>query len=172
MLSLSDAVIFQEDYSGCWITKIMPEGNADRSGKVEAGDQLAAINGRSSIGMKVDDICAAISAASSESKEIEMTFLRYIGPFLPLESDGASLAGVEPNQADDEDASESIYPSPLIEELLMDDEKPRSTMSITKSVESKSSTKNVSAPKSPKRGGFRKKFKWLSRGKKQTTKAE
>lgn len=150
-------VIFQEDYSGCWITKILAKGNADRSGKIEAGDQLAAINGRSSIGMKVDDICAEISVASSQAKEIELTFLRYIGPFLPLQSDGASLSGLA--KADD-DGSIGSYP--------LEEEKPRSTMSVTKSLDSK----RGNAPKSPKRGGLRKKFKWLSLGKKRATKAE
>lgn len=157
-----NAVIFQEDYSGCWITKVIPEGNADRSGKIEAGDQLAAINGASSVGMKVDDICAVISAASSEADSIELTFLRYIGPFRPLESDGASLT--------QDDASLGIYP---LDDLMVEDEKPSSTISIVKPDESKPSKKEPS-PKSPKRGVFRKKFKWLSRGKKSqaTTKAE
>jgi PDZ domain len=150
-------VIFQEDYSGCWVTKVLPKGNADLKG-IEAGDQLAAVNGRSSVGMKVDDICVAISGAASESKEIEFTFLRYIGPFRPLESDGASRA----------DDSPSIGRYPL---ELTEDEKPRSTMSLSTMSESKAS--KASTAKSSKRGSLRKRFKWLSRGKKQkASKAE
>ena len=144
----------------------MPKGNADRSGKVEAGDQLAAINGRSSIGMKVDDICAIISAASSQADQIELTFLRYVGPFQPLQSDGAPSPGASIIMKDDQDDSPSIY---HVDELL-EDEKPQSTMSIGTSTSSKSSRKSKglgALPKSPKRGGIRKKFKWLGRGRKQ-----
>ena len=135
----------------------MPKGNADRSGKVEAGDQLAAINGRTSIGMKVDDICEAISDASAKSNGIELTFLRYIGPFRPLASDGDRASHVSNGRMYPEDQS-----------LLEDDEKPRSTMSITRPNE-KASINEIPS-KSSKRGGFRKKFKWLSRGRKQQTK--
>jgi len=46
------------------------------------GDQLASINGANSIKMKVDDICDAISN-SCDSSQIELVFLRYIGPFRP-----------------------------------------------------------------------------------------
>ena len=55
----------------------MPKGNADLHGGLEAGDQLAAINGNSSIGMKVDDICSEISEASAKARVVELTFLRY-----------------------------------------------------------------------------------------------
>ena len=75
-------VIFQEDSSGCWVTKVMPNGNAANHRKILIGDQLASINGRSSIGMKVDEICALI-ASSATAQEIELTFLRYVGPFQP-----------------------------------------------------------------------------------------
>lgn len=159
VLSLPLGIIFQEDYSGCWITKIMPNGNADQSGKVEAGDQLAAINGDTAIGMKVDDICAAISAAAAVSKEIELTFLRYIGPFRPMQSDGAGV----PVLKADEDPSIGI--------LELEVEHPRSTMSVSTMGDSRdskgSSTKKGKPQKSPKRGSLKKKFKWLSRGKKQ-----
>jgi hypothetical protein len=47
---------------------------------VEVGDQLACINGASSLHMKVDDICDVI-ANSSDPTKVELVFLRYIGPF-------------------------------------------------------------------------------------------
>ena len=154
------SVIFQEDYSGCWITKILPEGNADLSGKIEAGDQLAAINGMSAIGMKVDDICASISDASTNSSDIELTFLRYIGPFRTMESNS-------PVPHSEIGGDNDLYPS---SELLVEDDRPRSTMSISKSLDLKSS-KRGTAVKSPKRSGLKQKLKWLTRGKK-TKKSE
>jgi PDZ domain len=65
---------------GCFVTKVSPDGSAARSGGVEVGDQLACINGASSLHMKVDDICDVI-ANSSDPTQVELVFLRYIGPF-------------------------------------------------------------------------------------------
>jgi hypothetical protein len=65
---------------GCFVTKVSPDGSAARSGGVEVGDQLACINGGSSLHMKVDDICAVI-ANSVDPSMVELVFLRYIGPF-------------------------------------------------------------------------------------------
>ena len=138
----------------------MPNGNADLSGKVEAGDQLAGINGTSAIGMKVDDICDAISIAANASPEIELTFLRYIGPLRAMEPE-------DPVPQADLGFDAGVFPP---NELLADDESPRSTMSITNLIEPKSNKKE-SYPKSSKRGGLKQKFKWLKRGKK-TKKAE
>ncbi|KAL3908873.1 MAG: hypothetical protein SGILL_008316 [Bacillariaceae sp.] len=56
------------------------ESNAARSGGVEVGDQLACINGASSVHMKVDDICDVI-ANSSDPTQVDLVFLRYVGPF-------------------------------------------------------------------------------------------
>ena len=67
---------------GCVVTKVSPEGSASRSGGVEVGDQLAAINGTTSIDMKVDDICNLI-AKSPNPKFVELVFLRYQGPLRP-----------------------------------------------------------------------------------------
>lgn len=69
-----------ENDGGCFVTKVSPDGSAARSGGVEIGDQLAAINGQSSIKIKVDGICDAI-ANSPDSSQVDMVFLRYIGPF-------------------------------------------------------------------------------------------
>jgi hypothetical protein len=75
-------VIFLENEGGCFVTKVAPDGSAARSGGVEIGDQLAAINGESCARMKVDDICDAISRSPTTTC-IETVFLRYIGPFRP-----------------------------------------------------------------------------------------
>ena len=64
------------------MTKVSPDGSAARSGGVEVGDQLACINGQSSLKMKVDDICDVI-ASSHDPSQVELIFLRYIGPFRP-----------------------------------------------------------------------------------------
>lgn len=67
---------------GCFITKVSPDGSAARSRRVMVGDQLASINGISGSKMKVDDICNAVSR-SSDQGQIDLIFLRYIGPFRP-----------------------------------------------------------------------------------------
>lgn len=79
-LSLPLGLIFQENETGCWITKVLPGGNAAASGMVQVGDQLAAVDGVSAINMKVDEIAAVIKKKSSD---IELTFLRYVGPLAP-----------------------------------------------------------------------------------------
>lgn len=79
-LSLPLGLIFQENETGCWITKVLPDGSAARTGLVEVGDQLAAVDGTSAIRMKVDEIATIIKRKQSN---IELTFLRYIGPLRP-----------------------------------------------------------------------------------------
>jgi len=81
-LELPLGIIFLENDGGCFVTKVSPDGSAARSLGVEMGDQLASINGANSMKMKVDDICDAISN-SCDSSQIELVFLRYIGPFRP-----------------------------------------------------------------------------------------
>ena len=49
------------------------------------GDQLAAIDGRNAIEMKVEDICALISREENTPQSIELTFLRYTGPLSSLD---------------------------------------------------------------------------------------
>ena len=164
-------VIFQEDYSGCWVTKIMPGGNADLSEKVAPGDQLAAINGKSAIGMKVDDICEAITSPGTQAESIGLTFLRYTGPFLPVPADvHVDLADTDAVYEDDD----TIYTYPPEgENVIVRDDKPRSTISIAQDKDSKipASQKVAQTPSTPKRG--RKKFtKWFKRGKKTASKAE
>ncbi|KAG7356030.1 PDZ domain containing protein [Nitzschia inconspicua] len=79
-LKLPLGIIFLENDGGCFVTKVSPDGSAARSGGVEVGDQLACINGASSLHMKVDDICDVI-ANSADPSQVELVFLRYTGPF-------------------------------------------------------------------------------------------
>eukprot|EP00536_Pseudo-nitzschia_multiseries_P013739 jgi/Psemu1/291040/fgenesh1_pg.607_\ len=80
--ALKFQVIFLENDGGCFVTKVSPDGSAALSRRVEVGDQLASINGISSLKMKVDDICNVVGN-SSDPNEIKLIFLRYIGPFRP-----------------------------------------------------------------------------------------
>lgn len=87
-------VVLMENTAGCFVFKIAPDGSAARSGGVEVGDQLAAINGQRSIKMKVDDVYNSISA-SSDPVVVQLAFLRYTGPFTsggPLVSTSESAA--------------------------------------------------------------------------------
>ena len=75
-------LLFQENSAGCWVSKIFATGNAANAavGKgVQVGDQLAAVNGNSTIKLTVDEVCDMISS-SPNTNEIELTFLRYVGP--------------------------------------------------------------------------------------------
>uniref|UniRef100_A0A7S4AN01 PDZ domain-containing protein n=1 Tax=Pseudo-nitzschia australis TaxID=44445 RepID=A0A7S4AN01_9STRA len=82
-LKLPLGIIFLENDGGCFVTKVSPDGSAALSRIVEVGDQLASINGISSIKMKVDDICDVVRNSSNPT-EIKLIFLRYIGPFRPI----------------------------------------------------------------------------------------
>ncbi|VEU43013.1 unnamed protein product [Pseudo-nitzschia multistriata] len=82
-LKLPLGIIFLENDGGCFVTKVSPDGSAALSRRVELGDQLASINGISSIKMKVDDICDVVRYSPNPS-EIKLIFLRYIGPLRPL----------------------------------------------------------------------------------------
>jgi len=81
-LELPLGIIFLENDGGCFVTKVSPDGSAARSRKVMVGDQLASINGASGSKMRVDDICDAV-ARSSDQGQVDLIFLRYIGPFRP-----------------------------------------------------------------------------------------
>ena len=79
-LELPLGLIFQENDHGCWVTQVLPSGTASISGKVEVGDQLAAIDGVSAIRMEVQEIADIIKAKQSA---VELTFMRYVGPLHP-----------------------------------------------------------------------------------------
>lgn len=98
-------VLFQENGGGCWVAKVFPDGNAASKsigGDIKIGDQLAAVDGRSAINMKVDDICTLISGAEN-TQSIELTFMRYVGPMHPLGGGGgASEDGNEVSNSEDQ----------------------------------------------------------------------
>ena len=73
-----------ENDGGCFVTKVSPDGSAARSGGVEVGDQLAAINRISALNMKVDDVFNAVSN-SPQKNRVDLVFIRYVGPFRPAE---------------------------------------------------------------------------------------
>jgi len=94
--SLPLGLLFQENSAGCWVAKVFTTGSAANNviGKsVEIGDQLAAVNGNSTIKLTVDEVCDMISS-SPDSEEIELTFLRYIGP---LNSQKANASVTSPS---------------------------------------------------------------------------
>jgi hypothetical protein len=80
-LDMPLGLIFQENEVGCWVTKVLPTGSAIRNGKVQVGDQLAAIDGKSAINMKVGVMADIVTAKRAD---VELTFLRYIGPLHPM----------------------------------------------------------------------------------------
>jgi hypothetical protein len=79
-LVLPLGLIFQENESGCWVTKVLTEGSAIKK-SIQVGDQLAAIDGLSAIRLTVEDI--ALSIRKKKSRPFELTFLRYVGPLKP-----------------------------------------------------------------------------------------
>lgn len=151
----------------------MPKGNAHLSGSVEPGDQLAAINGKSSIGMKVDDICEAITDPANNAETIGLTFLRYVGPFMPLPEDVHIDMPAKEVVYEDEDSIYAYSPEGEGEGVIVQDEKPRSTISITNGNAAKMSIKQAEHPPASPKRGRKGKFKWFKLGgKKNATKAE
>jgi len=84
-LSMPFGLIFQENEVGCWITKVLPGGNAEKCGTIQVGDQLAAIDGVSAINLKVHEMAQIVKSKGVTLAEstVELTFLRYIGPLRP-----------------------------------------------------------------------------------------
>merc|ERR1712008_221720 len=85
-VGLPIGIVFDENEECCWIGRIFEYGNAAtnaRGDKIKIGDQLASINGNSTYGKKVAEVCRVLAAAPN-SKDIEFTFMRYIGPLRPI----------------------------------------------------------------------------------------
>ncbi|KAL7549874.1 hypothetical protein ACHAWF_013131, partial [Thalassiosira exigua] len=86
-VSLPLGLLFQEHEIGVWVSRVVPSGNGARAG-VQHGDQLAAVDGEPSVHATVDEVAAAVSGRSSdgdkESRGVELTFLRYVGPLRPV----------------------------------------------------------------------------------------
>jgi hypothetical protein len=74
-------VFFQEHDIGVWVSRAIPSGNGAKQG-VQYGDQLAAINGRSSVHTTIDEVASNVS--STPNGKVELTFLRYVGPMRPV----------------------------------------------------------------------------------------
>jgi len=91
-LEMPLGLIFQENESGCWITKVLPNGSAFRNGNVEVADQLVAIDGSSAINLKVSDVATTIT---SKTGSVELTFLRYTGQLSPKGKKAVTEEGYE-----------------------------------------------------------------------------
>ena len=74
--------MFQEHEIGAWVSRTVPDGNGARKG-IQPGDQLAAINGKSSVHATIDEVASIISS-TPKNKAVELTFLRYVGPLRPV----------------------------------------------------------------------------------------
>lgn len=81
-VSLPLGLLFQEHEIGVWVSRVVPSGNGAAKG-VQHGDQLAAINGRSSVHTTIDEVASTITGAPSNLR-VELTFLRYVGPLRPV----------------------------------------------------------------------------------------
>jgi len=75
-------LLFQEHEIGVWVSRVVPDGNGAKQG-VQHGDQLAAINGNSSVHTTIDEVASTISC-TTDGEGVELTFLRYVGPLRPI----------------------------------------------------------------------------------------
>ena len=74
-------MFFQEHDIGVWVSRVVPTGNGAMKG-IQHGDQLAAINGSSSLHVTIEEVAQQISDGATDS--VELTFLRYVGPMCPI----------------------------------------------------------------------------------------
>ncbi|CAJ1960929.1 unnamed protein product [Cylindrotheca closterium] len=100
-LKLPLGLILMENAGGCFVNKIAADGSATRSGGVEVGDQLAAINGQKCLKIRVEDIYKIVLTAP-EAAALQFAFIRYIGPFRPetqiIEDDNSVIDNSRPRQ--------------------------------------------------------------------------
>lgn len=75
-------MVFQEHEIGVWVSRALPNGNGMKKG-IRHGDQLAAINGNSSVHTTIEEVARTISS-TPDKKGVELTFLRYSGPIHPV----------------------------------------------------------------------------------------
>ena len=75
-------LLFQEHELGAWVSRVVPDGNGARK-EVQPGDQLAAINGKSSARATIDEVASIISS-TPRNETVELTFLRYVGSLRPV----------------------------------------------------------------------------------------
>ena len=64
-------VFFQEHDIGVWVSRAIPSGNGAKQG-VQYGDQLAAINGRSSVHTTIDEVASNVVSSTPNGK-VELT---------------------------------------------------------------------------------------------------
>lgn len=81
-VALPLGLLFQEHELGAWVSRVVPDGNGARKG-VQPGDQLAAINGKSSAHATIDEVASIISG-TPKNEGVEVTFIRYVGPLRPV----------------------------------------------------------------------------------------
>jgi len=81
-VALPLGLLFQEHELGAWVSRVVPDGNGARK-EIQPGDQLAAINGKSSAHATIDEVASIISA-TPKNEGVELTFLRYVGPLRPV----------------------------------------------------------------------------------------
>jgi hypothetical protein len=163
---LNLAVLFHENDGGCWITKVFPDGNAAKSGGVEVGDQLAAINGGSAIKLRVDQICTLITEAPNPDN-IELTFLRYTGQLHPVVTETEEVhEGFEVTDAD------HTPEKPLKKKAPSISLKPLSKLRSASPAKPNRSPNPKNDGQKPSKGGETKAKKgigkWLGKGKKKT----
>lgn len=81
-IKLPLGLLFQEHEQGAWVSRVVPDGNGARK-EVQPGDQLAAINGKSSAHATIDEVAAIISS-TPQNEGVELTFIRYVGQLRPV----------------------------------------------------------------------------------------
>ncbi|KAK1744862.1 hypothetical protein QTG54_004153 [Skeletonema marinoi] len=81
-VALPLGLLFQEHELGAWVSRVVPDGNGARK-EIQPGDQLAAINGKSSAHATIDEVASIISG-TPKNEGVELTFLRYVGPLRPV----------------------------------------------------------------------------------------
>ena len=124
-------MFFQEHDIGVWVSRAVPTGNGAKKG-IQHGDQLAAINGSSSLYTTIDEVAQQIS--NTTTGIVELTFLRYVGPLRPVPG-SITQEGFEISDS-------AVLPS------VRDKTKETQSMSIKCLLSKKSSLKFI--PKSPK----------------------
>ncbi len=95
--------MFSESPAGCWIKRIFENGNAAtsfRGDKLEVGDQLASINGASALNKTVPEICRILADAPN-SNDIELSFVRYIGPLRVASNEQQGYEVIDPRLSEE-----------------------------------------------------------------------
>ena len=138
-------LIFQENPTGVWITKVLSDGSAAKTNKVQIGDQLAAVDGLSAINMKVDEISSLIR---KKRGLIELTFLRYIGPLRPA-------TGLDEEGYEVKPSIEAYRARPVPSQVLPPNMSQRAPVTPVKSALRNSNAKSPAPPPASAKKRFR-----------------